>query len=496
MYDVYHNADYRTILRKSHGRVEGGVITPDKEERSLFLLKTDDYPIPGQTPRTLYVKASEPLSQQKAKVQQFITENSKVMFGDAAQAGGVSPGVVAPQKPYAPFLDRKYVSRIGKEIVFYMNHLPFSFVHDGEVGSRDGAKMRVLTDSPATSLFLRHMLLKTRVPYSINDHIYDSLVIQAAGYSFTPQHILEEFAGPTPKDLHLDNEQFILTDEEVGQTTIGAIEDTDLLLDAMAHHASQTLAQNGDILLPADVVSHNNRHTLVFGNRNDMGGIYENLDGLYSAHHTVLRNDGTLSRAWNGYTRVIPHGGKFDAKSVAQNTLVEELPDGSQRVTQPTTGIVPNIIDAASSIVMLVHDKNHVIPPLARVRPEAAIDLLVSGLYSVTTEPHFRPAFSSERFATVHSKKEVRDKLQKLLFDGEMDFYIANSSVPEANAAVRLVAQNQLEDLKGRAMAGTQDLVRNISHKELSSVSRKDAAKQTQDMATLLDLAKKAAFEE
>lgn len=450
-YQSYHNPDAKLLIGKSHGSTVG-----DK--------------------KALTIKVSEPLRQSNKKRQQFLSENSKIALQN--------------NKAYSPFLERKYVHRLGKETQFYMNTSPLSFVHDGDAGSKNGAQVRVFTDNAAIGLYLKNILLRAKIPKVVSEHKYDALVVQSSGYELTPDYIVEEFSGPTKKDLNLEHEQFILTDEEIGQTTIAGIDDTEILLDALAYHSAQVHATRGNIALPADVVSFKGKHTLIFGNELDVANVYEDLDKLYSAHHSVLLEDGTLSRMWGGFTR---YGKSINI--VTENALIEELPDGTQRVTQSNPGIIPNVIDGPSSIVVLVHDKNHVIPPLARVKSDIGLDILVSGLYKIENEPQFRPGLSFKNFGSVFSKQELREKLQKLLFDKGVEIYIANSSVPEVKAAVRLVVQNELEDLKGRAVAGTQDTVRTISHKDLSSVSRKDTSKQTQDLTNLLEIIKKSATE-
>lgn len=68
-----------------------------------------------------------------------------------------------------------------------MSHVPALFVQDGTAGQ---VALRVVTDNGVAGLFLKHLVDSSAVKQKPVDFKFDTLVLHAPGYQFTPARIV------------------------------------------------------------------------------------------------------------------------------------------------------------------------------------------------------------------------------------------------------------------------------------------------------------------
>lgn len=127
-------------------------------------------------------------------------------------------------KAFAP----KFHRRVQREVAYYLTHVPSSFVQDGDFGY--GVKLRVITDNANTGLILKNLILSTR-KLSAVDFKCDATIFHAPGYQFTPANVVAEFNGPTPSDLGLNSDQFVMLNDQENKITIGGVHDVNVLIE-------------------------------------------------------------------------------------------------------------------------------------------------------------------------------------------------------------------------------------------------------------------------
>jgi len=83
-------------------------------------------------------------------------------------------------------------AKIGDKILENFNSSPHVFMNDGNVGSHSAqATVRVITDSPTSSLYLKHQLNKTNGNYNTVDP--DVVVYYTPQLDFVPQNLKKNY---------------------------------------------------------------------------------------------------------------------------------------------------------------------------------------------------------------------------------------------------------------------------------------------------------------
>lgn len=357
----------------------------------------------------------------------FVSENPTDNFKQGWPASSV------------PQMSSKYVSRVQRELGYYLSFVPSSFVSDGYAGSSpiNSVPMRIVTDNAVSSLFLRNMTVPVSETNNPINHEYKFAVLHAPGYRFTPQRIVEEFAGPSPADLGLSTDRFVITDTKDNRSLIGGVSDTALLMDSIAFLAGKTnFALKDSLVIPA--------HTLVttadanvvmvvdpISPRRDVANLFESKN-LYSAHHAVWNYDG-VARLWNGICQDLPAAGNADTKNLGKGFLVEHLPNNAgTRLTRPLPYDPrrPNLLKHPKTIVFMVRDESGKLPAVSRLSAEEATHLYRAGLVSISKDgkPAFSPTFASPNFAPAAHPSALADVFADLVDIAKCDLFVCTTN--------------------------------------------------------------------
>jgi hypothetical protein len=291
------------------------------------------------------------------------------------------------------------------------------------------------------------LILPTR-PVSAQSFQYDALVFHAPGFEFTPSQIVEEYNGPTPADLGLASDKFIMTNEKENRVTIGGVTDHNLLIDSIVYLASKAAAAKGSLLISSDsVISKDGRVTLIINTSADdvanvrraaLSSTKSDLT-LYGAQHNLLSKNG-LSRVWGG-VRTTVSSDALSKLTLKQGDLVERL-DGGKRVTVTSnTSAQANLVKQPSNIVFLINDtsSSNGVPEIGKINASTAQALYASGLTGVDNG---KSVYSSTNFPTSSSTAQ---QLFSELTSG-VQFYVVNGSSQNASKAIERVTSGA--DLK------------------------------------------------
>ncbi len=310
-----------------------------------------------------------------------------------------------------------------------MTHVPSSFVQDGDFGY--GVKLRVITDNANTGLILKNLILSTR-KLSAVDFKSDATIFHAPGYQFTPANVVAEFNGPTPSDLGLNSDQFVMLNDQENKITIGGVQDVTVLIESIVHAASKAALAKQSLILPSDVILSNKTGVTLIVNSDDgdvaqlrknalVGGASASKNyQLYSSHHSMWSKEG-LSRVWNG-SRVTVDGATFKKLKLSAGSVVETINGGNQYVVTSKDSARPTVVNSPSSIVFMAQDASNSVPTLGKISAATAKSLLLSGKSS--SNGSF-PALSSDSVAQVFDQ----------LSSGVQQFYVINSAQDQKTIA-------------------------------------------------------------
>eukprot|EP01027_Heterolobosea_sp_BB2_P008956 GEZU01013269.1.p1 GENE.GEZU01013269.1~~GEZU01013269.1.p1 ORF type:complete len:559 (-),score=163.21 GEZU01013269.1:266-1942(-) len=355
----------------------------------------------------------------------------------------------------------KIRNRIYKELAYHLSNVPSSFVFDAAVGSSPATEttLRVVTDDPISGIYLNHMLLKVpkRKAVEFKD---EAIILHCPGYRFTPTRIVEEFGGPTPADLGLTADKFVLTDLVTSTAMTGGVADRSIIQDTLAFLAARNAFAKNALTIPSDAVfSESGELTLVLNNpRTDIANVLENKN-LYGAHHNIWSAKG-VSRLWDGVSKEYTNASDVDAK-LDNGYLVEKNINNSSsvRLTRPLPHDPrrPNVVKHPKRLVILINDKSGAtLPALSRVSAEEAVKLFTTGLTAIGDQPEFAPAaagFSANFTAPAHP--DLLGKLfTQLLQDSGAEVYVANSANKNVAAEVDRVISGQVSSASTKAVNG------------------------------------------
>ncbi|KAG2385515.1 hypothetical protein C9374_003330 [Naegleria lovaniensis] len=434
-FDAYRNADVETLVKKSFGQVDG-------EKQFLRVKQIND-----------------------------INDYQKLVSQENKQ---ISTGSYTSK-------DEKFHRRTQRETGWYLSHTPNSFTQDGAFGSSNqhSCLIRVVTDNSVSGLFLKNMILPIRktAPSAFS---YDSLILHAPGFQFIPPQVVEEFSGPTPKDLGLSNEHFVFENDQTNTSVIGGLFSSSILLDNMAYFGARAIfSKTSAVVLPSDSIINKDNwsSTLFINSNNTVRSALANSNNLtlYGAHYNLLSELG-LSRCVGGLLLEVESGSAFLNK-LKSGDLVEESTDGKKArvITSLKQGVYPNIVHTPKNIVFVVEDNNFIVPLLGKVKNPQ--QFFQRGLTSIGKEPTFNKSFTvfgaQRAYADAQQVAEAFAKINKA-----SNVYIVNGSYDEAKIqqAISLISSGEASTLKEEQPNSVFSI---LSHSSIENKAWKDQTKYT-----------------
>ncbi|KAF0972712.1 hypothetical protein FDP41_008961 [Naegleria fowleri] len=432
-FDAYRNTDVATLVKKSFGQVD--------EEKQFLRVK----------------QIVDPNDYQKLVSQ----ANKQISTGSYTSK------------------DEKFHRRTQRETGWYLSHTPNSFTQDGAFGSSNQhcCLIRVVTDNSVSGLFLKNMILPIRktAPSTFS---YDSLILHAPGFQFIPPHVVEEFSGPTPKDLGLSTEHFVFENDQTNTSIVGGIFSSSVLLDNMAYFGARTIfSKSSAIVLPSDSIINKDKSssTLFINSNNTLRSVLANANdlSLYGAHYNLLSDMG-MSRCVGGLLLEVESGSTFLNK-LKSGDLVEESNDGKRArvIASPKEGVYPNIVHTPKNIVFVVEDANFIVPLLGKVKNPQ--QFFQNGLTSIGKEPTFNKSFTvfGEQRAYA-DPQQVAEAFAK--FNKASNVYIVNGAYDEAKIqqAISLISSGEVATLKEEQANSIFSI---LSHSSIENMAWKDRTK-------------------
>lgn len=409
-------------------------------------------------------------------------------------------------------LDPKFARRIWKEVGYYLSHIPHSFVRDSVTSSSVSGEVsaRIISDNAVSDLFLSNMMLRKSQKSLTNraqlvaeaalergdeeeiqrlmdesivqarrdiaqfKHDWNITLLNAPGYRFELERIVEEFGGPRPSDLGLRKPHFVFSDPVKRMAIIGGIYDNVASMDTLAYlTARHTFQEHRNLVLPADVVFTDGNVTMVIGNdMNDVLGLRNegSLSKLYSAHHSVWAKDG-LSKVWGGVA--LETSEPAETLSLKEGVLVEELGKGKRRVARQLEGMRPNAIKSPTAIILAVGDSSgkHV-PEVSLLDLDMAVKTIVTGLKQVENgQPEFSLGYTHENFNTVALPRDLEATVRDLLSDSDAKVFIINKNSSNAKRLVSDITSGKVPPLKSVSGVRGWSASSNADRKDISSLA-------------------------
>ncbi|KAL0485162.1 phosphoenolpyruvate carboxykinase [Acrasis kona] len=383
----------------------------------------------------------------------------------------------------------KYFRRMQREVAYHLSYAYNLFVMDGIVGGPN-APIRFITDNSISALFVKNLFVEPS-HVQAQKHVVKGVVFHGPGYRSTPKDVVEEFAGPTPKDLGVDNEHFLFLDEETNQVLLGGVSDTKVILESIVNVTGRLVSQQGGVLLPSDsYITKDGKVTLVINSGESLAQLDESKDGslLYGAHHNVWNKNG-LSRAWKGARYNVK-----DLKNVRDSDHIEKTQDGyvvtrANDVSQ-NDSVLPNIVNHPSNVVFAVNDPNFVVPSLAQLSVDQFVNLFNAGLVSTSKkDAKFSESLaSSDNFSAFGHSGVQAKRLRSLLEESKAKLYVINT------ASERKDLDNALQSINNESKLTQGDagkLWTELQGEGVKKQQSKNQEKRTSALKSLEDLVSK-----
>jgi len=291
------------------------------------------------------------------------------------------------------------------------------YVTDGSVGTHRSAQVnvRVITDSAASALYLRHMLARRFVPESY--HFPHNLVIY-----YAPKMVRLEQGPPETYGLNgFEGGSGVLLErvQPQGQKNLVLVgnDSTDLLRSTIASHtASEILSKQTDVLpLSCDsIISKDGQSTtLVFSTANTF--LQQRADvSLFGTHNHFWGPQGVV-RGFEGVTYPSKDGIKFQ-----RGDVIEYLADGGVRATVPLQS--GNITRTPQNIVFLVADAEGALPTISKLTATQAAQHFLAGYDG---KGFNSPFFDKDLIASPDANKIITT-FRKLVEDNKVNAYLVN----------------------------------------------------------------------
>jgi len=328
-----------------------------------------------------------------------------------------SPGPKTPAPPAGavelkPKQFRKLLQRVTNSLDESLN----VFVQDGAIGSLGKLEVRVrsMSNSPVTTLFLRHMLVP--VPLHEPDKFGHKITLYVS-----PGLKLER-----PADYGITSEEYIAVNAEEGKVVAVGPIDHEALLSALSYVAGYKAASADVLPVTAHVfASPDGNSSLVFGA--PLTSLpSEVVSSLYGAQGAVWTSEG-VARSWAGASVA-------DKDLVKKGCLVEHLvkaANKSVRVTFPIPTKQANLLTPPSSVVFLANETTPGTPMIAKLTVSQAKQVFASG---------YNGAVGSV-FSSGTSPAEAAERFGKLLESSKAMAYLLNTNGLEAKQYERLLKE-------------------------------------------------------
>eukprot|EP00817_Percolomonadidae_sp_ATCC50343_P001371 CAMPEP_0117423262 /NCGR_PEP_ID=MMETSP0758-20121206/3929_1 /TAXON_ID=63605 /ORGANISM="Percolomonas cosmopolitus, Strain AE-1 (ATCC 50343)" /LENGTH=507 /DNA_ID=CAMNT_0005206361 /DNA_START=47 /DNA_END=1570 /DNA_ORIENTATION=+ len=342
-------------------------------------------------------------------------------------------------------LNETFYRRTTKELTWYMCYLPHIFVMDGEIAN---VSMRIISDNSVTASFARQMMRQWTRLGNPHHYKYKGLVLHAAGFQFTDEHVREEYAGPKPSDLGLTREEFMLTNEIKKYTYVSALVEQDKIMQAAIFHAARaSYLKHGSLVVRGDTLAKGSNITCFINNDiNDKLQVRNN--SVYAAHHSVLTEAG-VSRAWNGIF-------SSQVKEPEEGEFVKEKSGGATRTAVRQPRSVPNMLKSPNNYVFTIQDDSNTLPALTKITQNFASLLYTAGLTSISKngEYAFNEQYSPDNFVAPVPSVEALPLFLKVTKGA--NFYIVNTASKNTVTCAEFVAAGSADS------ASTEDLGSNM----------------------------------
>eukprot|EP00761_Pharyngomonas_kirbyi_P012372 gb/GECH01012399.1/.p1 GENE.gb/GECH01012399.1/~~gb/GECH01012399.1/.p1 ORF type:complete len:572 (+),score=74.14 gb/GECH01012399.1/:1-1716(+) len=387
--------------------------------------------------------------------------------------------------------DHTFCRRTWRDVANYITDLPYSYVRDAPIGSSISGEIlaRIVSDNPVSDLFLRNLMLPkpknsttnyvqkevdwmkaNATQEEWNEAIQEAskkfdiklaefklqqwqiTLLNAPGYRFEQERIVEEFGGPRPSDLGLVRDQFHLTDPFKRMCVFAGVYDNTISMESLAYLAARYMyRENRYLLFPADVVVKNGLGTMVFGNTmDDILGLRneEALPNLYAAHHCVWSPEG-ISKVWGGVS--LETSQPSSSFYLPKGSLIEQLTDNTSRITRRMEGLRPNVIKQPRAIILTVNDpEKKFVPEVSQISTELAILAINSGFKEVRDgQPIFSVGYTPEHYNTVGIPSDIEKTIRKM-FDSSPStkVFIVNRSSENVKKLISDISSGQEPSLK------------------------------------------------
>lgn len=221
------------------------------------------------------------------------------------------------------------------------------FMHDGGIGSNPSSsiKVRAISDSANTALYLRHLLHSTplRNPRSFEADVTAFIVPDMPSSSATG------FSSPNFTVIDTQNNRIVV----VGTHAFSAIENSFLAFAGNYFFPKNVLSLNSDVLLV------NAKPVLVFSDNDSVSS--KSLQNVYSANHSLWSESG-LSRTFDSATlSSIPKNVELSRGDIV-NTVGKNV--SAIKKFTPQNG---NAVSHPTAVVFVLNSKNADIPDISTV---------------------------------------------------------------------------------------------------------------------------------